>query len=212
MKLIVGLGNPDPEYEITWHNLGFRVIDRLATRAGVRRFRCESEARIAPAHLADEAVLLVKPQTYMNLSGNAVRPLLERYGLGDPGNLIVVCDDIALPLGMIRVRGQGSAGGQKGLKSVIERLGTQEFGRVRLEIKPDHPVDDLAEFVLSRIPRRQDSEVGQMIDTAADAVELVAKKGLGEAMQAFNRRVKSESEAGPPTPAPLTFLIIFFKN
>jgi len=196
MRLIAGLGNPDPEYEGTWHNLGFRVIDRLAARAGARRFRSESQARIAAAYLGDEAVLLVKPQTYMNLSGNAVRPLLERYGSGDPGNLIVVCDDIALPLGMIRVRGQGSAGGQKGLKSVIERLGTQQFGRVRLGIKPDHPVADLAEFVLSRIPRRQDAEVEQMIDTAVNAVEVMAKKGLDEAMQTFNRRVKSESEAG----------------
>src|SRR5262249_7336836 len=163
---------------------------------GVRRFRSESEARVAPAHLADEAVLLVKPQTYMNLSGNAVRPLLDRYGFGDPSNLIVVCDDIALPLGMIRVRGQGSAGGQKGLKSVIERLGNQQFGGVRLGINPDHRVADLAEFVLSRIPRRMAAEVEQMIDTAADAVALMANKGLDEAMQTFNRRVKSESEAG----------------
>src|SRR5262249_31449829 len=163
---------------------------------GVRRFRFESEARIAAAHLADEDVLLVKPHTYMNLSGNAVRPLLERYGFGDPGNLIVVCDDIALPLGMVRGRGQGSAGGREGLKSVIERLGTEQFGRVRLGIKPDHPVRDLAEFVLSRIPRRQDAEVEQVIDTAVEAVEVIAKKGLSNAMQTFNRRVKSESEAG----------------
>jgi len=138
MKLIVGLGNPDPEYEATWHNLGFRVIDGLAERKGIRRFRIESEAQVAQAECGGEPVILVKPQTYMNLSGNAVRPLLERYALGDPASLIVICDDIALPLGMIRVRGQGSAGGQKGLKSVIERLGTQQFCRVRLGIKPEH--------------------------------------------------------------------------
>jgi PTH1 family peptidyl-tRNA hydrolase len=131
----------------------------------------------------------------MNLSGNAVRPLLEHYGDGEPANLVVVCDDIALPLGMIRVRGQGSAGGQKGMKSVIEKLGSQEFGRVRLGIKPDHPVADLSDFVLSRIPRRQTAEVEQMIDTAVEAVQVLVTKGLGEAMQTFNRRVKSESEA-----------------
>jgi len=198
MKLIVGLGNPDPEYVCTWHNLGFRVIDALAERLGIRRFRLECEAQVAPAHLGNEQVLLVRPQTYMNLSGNAVRPLLDKYGAGDPAELIVVCDDIALPLGMIRVRGQGSAGGQKGLKSIIERLGTQQFGRVRLGIKPDHPVGDLADFVLSRIPRRQEAAVGEMIDTAASAVEVVAVKGIGEAMQLFNRRVKSESESEPP--------------
>jgi len=198
MKLIVGLGNPDREYEGTWHNLGFRVIDALAERQGVRRFRSECEAQVATGHLGSASVLLARPQTYMNLSGNAVRPLLDKYGAGDPAELIVVCDDIALPLGMIRVRGQGSAGGQKGLKSIIERLGTQQFGRVRLGIKPDHPVGDLADFVLSRIPRRQEAAVGEMIDTAASAVEVVAVKGIGEAMQLFNRRVKSESESEPP--------------
>jgi PTH1 family peptidyl-tRNA hydrolase len=197
MKLIVGLGNPDPEYEATWHNLGFRVIDALAARLAVRRFRSESQAQVAPAQLKDEAVLLVKPQTYMNLSGNAVRPLLERHGAGEPANLIVVCDDVALPVGMIRVRGHGSAGGQKGLKSVIERLGTEQFCRVRLGIKPDHPVGDLAEFVLSRIPRKHSAGVEQMIQMAADAVETLATRGLAEAMQAFNRRVKLESEVDP---------------
>ena len=197
MKLIVGLGNPDREYECTWHNLGFRVINALAERLGIRRFRPECEAQVAPAHIGNEQVLLVRPQTYMNLSGNAVRPLLDKYGSEDPSELIVVCDDIALPLGMIRVRGRGSAGGQKGLKSVIEKLGTQQFGRVRLGIKPDHPVGDLADFVLSRVPRKQDAAVEQMIDTAASAVEVVAVKGISEAMQLFNRRVKSESEGEP---------------
>jgi PTH1 family peptidyl-tRNA hydrolase len=197
MKLIVGLGNPDQEYEATWHNLGFRVIDGLAARLDVRRFRRESEAEVAPAELEGQRVLLIKPETYMNLSGNAVRPLLERYGDADPASLIVVCDDIALPLGMVRVRGQGSAGGQKGLKSIIERLGTQQFCRVRLGIKPDHPVGDLAEFVLSRIPRRQDPQVEQMIESAANAVETVAARGVAEAMHTFNRRVKVESEVDP---------------
>src|ERR1044071_7851985 len=147
MKLIVGLGNPGREYEETRHNFGFMLIDRLMARAGGRRFREESGAKVAEATLAGERVLLVKPQTYMNLSGGAVKPLLARYGDGDLANLIVVSDDMALPFGMMRVRGRGSAGGQKGLKSIIERLGSDQFARLRLGVKPDHPLSDLASFV-----------------------------------------------------------------
>ena len=154
MKLIVGLGNPGREYEQTRHNLGFMLIDRLMERAGGRRFRAEANAQVAEVAIAGHRVMLVKPQTFMNLSGDAVRTLLARYGEGDAKNLIVAVDDVALPFGMIRVRPKGSAGGQKGLKSIIDRLGTQEFARVRLGIKPDHEVSDLASFVLSPIPTR----------------------------------------------------------
>src|SRR4029450_6088334 len=104
--------------------------------------------------LANQRVLLVKPQTYMNLSGDAVRPLLARYSDAQTSNLIVASDDVALPFGMIRVRARGSAGGQKGLRSIIERLGTEDFSRLRLGIKPEHPVGSLPDFVLAKIPRR----------------------------------------------------------
>lgn len=191
MKLIVGLGNPGREYEATRHNLGFMLIDRLAERAGARRFRDESGAKVAEATVAGERVLLVKPQTYMNLSGNAVRPLLEKYGGGAPGELIVVVDDIALGSGIIRVRARGSAGGQKGLKSIIERLGTEEFARVRLGIKPDHPVGDLPSFVLSDIPRREREQTDEMLDRASDAVETIIAEGVGRAMSRFNERQKT---------------------
>jgi PTH1 family peptidyl-tRNA hydrolase len=127
----------------------------------------------------------------MNLSGNAVRPLLDRYGEGDPANLIVASDDVALPFGMIRVRGRGSAGGQNGLKSIIARLGTNEFARVRLGVSPDHPVDNLAAFVLSAIPKRDRARLDEMLDRAADAAEVIIKSGVERAMALFNERVKT---------------------
>jgi len=191
MKLIVGLGNPGREYEMTRHNLGFMLIDRLFERAGRRRFRDEANAKLTEVTLARERVLLAKPQTFMNLSGDAVHLLLKRYGEGAAANLIVASDDVALPFGMIRVRARGSAGGQKGLKSIIERLGTQEFARVRLGVKPDHLVDDLASFVLSPIPRRNRQKLDETLERAADAVELILTEGVERAMAAFNERVKS---------------------
>jgi peptidyl-tRNA hydrolase, PTH1 family len=186
MKLIVGLGNPGREYEMTRHNLGFRLIDTLNSRAG------ESNAKVAEVVLEDERVLLVKPQTYMNLSGDAVRPLLVRYGEGQVSNLIVVSDDVALPFGMIRVRPRGSAGGQKGLKSIIERLGSQEFARVRLGVKPDHPLSDLSDFVLSPVRKRDREQLAEILERAADAVVLILSESVERAMARFNERVKSD--------------------
>jgi PTH1 family peptidyl-tRNA hydrolase len=195
MKLIVGLGNPGREYEMTRHNLGFMLIDRLFTRGGGRRFRSESSAKVAEVTLAGQRVLLAKPQTYMNLSGDAVRPLLDRYGEGQPANLLVASDDVALPFGMIRVRARGSAGGQKGLKSIIERVGTQEFARVRLGVKPDHPLDDLSKFVLSPIRNRDREQLDETLERAVDAVAVILTEGVERAMARFNERVKSENEA-----------------
>jgi PTH1 family peptidyl-tRNA hydrolase len=195
MKLIVGLGNPGREYEMTRHNLGFMLIDRLFTLGGGRRFRSESSAKVAEVTLAGQRVLLAKPQTYMNLSGDAVRPLLDRYGEGQPANLLVASDDVALPFGMIRVRARGSAGGQKGLKSIIERVGTQEFARVRLGVKPDHPLDDLSKFVLAPIRNRDREQLDETLERAVDAVTVILAEGVGRAMARFNERVKSENDA-----------------
>jgi PTH1 family peptidyl-tRNA hydrolase len=190
MKLIIGLGNPGREYEETRHNFGFMLIDRLMARAGGRRFRDETGAKVAEVTLVGHRVLLVKPQTYMNLSGDAVKPLLARYGDGEVANVIVTSDDVALPLGMIRVRGHGSAGGQKGLKSIIERLGSDQFARVRMGVKPDHPVGDLASFVLSPIPKRDRQLLDETLDRAADAIEMILTEGVERAMARFNERVK----------------------
>src|SRR5215510_1095975 len=192
MKVVVGLGNPGQQYEITRHNLGFLLIDRLMARAGGHRFRDEASAKVAEVTLAGERVLLAKPQTFMNLSGNAVRPLLEKYGEAKPENLLVACDDVALPFGMIRVRPGGSAGGQNGLQSIIDRLGTQQFARLRLGIQPDHKVSNLKDFVLSQIPKRDLEELEHTLERAADAVETIICDGVERAMQLFNERVKAD--------------------
>lgn len=190
MKLIVGLGNPGREYEATRHNLGFMLIDKIIERAGGRRLRDEAGAKVAELTLAGERVVVVKPQTFMNLSGSAVRPLLDRYGEGNAANLIVASDDVALPLGMIRVRARGSAGGQKGLKSIIDRLGTNEFARIRLGVGPDHPVENLSAFVLGPIPKRERDRLEQMLDRGANAAEVIITSGVERAMALFNERVK----------------------
>jgi PTH1 family peptidyl-tRNA hydrolase len=187
MWLIVGLGNPGPEYAWTPHNLGFLVLDRLAEAAGANIDRPEGRSFIAKARLKEQDVLLAKPQTYMNLSGGAVAQLLERFECG-PENLIVVFDDVALPWGMIRVRERGSAGGHNGMKSIIAALGTMEFSRVRLGVQPEHPVADLAAYVL-RPMRKADLEVAaEMVDTAAEAVEMILSEGVARAMSRFNQR------------------------
>lgn len=194
MKVVVGLGNPGPEYEATRHNLGFMLIEKLFERGRGHRFRNELSARVAEVAVAGERVLLVKPQTFMNLSGSSVGPLLERYGEGDPANLIVACDDAALPFGMIRVRARGSAGGQKGLKSIIDRLRTQDFARVRMGVKPDHPIANLSDFVLAPIAKRDREQLEAMLERAADAVTSILTGGVERAQSLFNERVKVVTE------------------
>ncbi len=192
MKLVVGLGNPGSKYEMTRHNLGFMLIDRLFEKAAAYRFRDEANAQVAQIDCAGQRVLLVKPQTFMNLSGNAVRLLLDKYGETDAANLIVACDDVALPFGMLRVRARGSAGGQKGLQSIIERIGSQDFPRLRLGIKPEHSVSNLPDFVLSPIPKRDRKELEQVLERAVDAVDMILKDGVERAMSLFNERVKAD--------------------
>lgn len=191
MYLIVGLGNPGAEYELTRHNLGFLLVDLLAERAGCRVTRPEDQSLAGRGRLAGVEVALAKPQTYMNLSGDAVKALSKRYE-APPESIVVAVDDIALPFGRIRVRPGGGAGGHNGLRSVIARLGTQEFPRVRMGIAPDHPIGDMARFVLQPFPRAQREEVDKMLWTAADAVESILVEGVDKAMSRFN------SEAGSP--------------
>jgi PTH1 family peptidyl-tRNA hydrolase len=185
MKLIVGLGNPGAEYELTRHNLGFLLVDLLAERARCRVTRPEDQALVGRGRLAGVEVALAKPQTYMNLSGDSVKALATRYDAA-PADVVVGVDDVALPLGRIRVRPGGSAGGHNGLKSIIARLGTQEFPRVRMGIAPDHPVADMARFVLQPFPRAAREEMDKMLWTAADAVEVILQEGVEAAMQKYN--------------------------
>src|SRR5499427_279318 len=186
MWLIVGLGNPGPEYEWTRHNCGFMVIDELARRArkGVKAPECLSLT--ARATIGGEEALLVKPQTFMNLSGAAVAALKKKYEIEENSSILVVSDDLALPFGKIRIRARGSAGGQKGLKSIIEKLGGQDFPRLRLGVAPDHPVNDAADFVLSEFPKKDRDALAQMVAQAADAVEAVLTIGVANAMSKYN--------------------------
>ena len=188
MRLIVGLGNPGIEYAWTPHNLGFLLVDALAEEAGIRVTRPEAKSLVGLGQIAGREVVLAKPQTMMNLSGLAVRELVSRAECA-PSNVIVVCDDIALPWGMLRVRERGTAGGHNGLKSVIGALGTMEFVRVRLGVKPEEMRGDLREYVLRQIRRDEEDLVAEEIERGAEAVKVIVTEGIAAAMNRFNRRV-----------------------
>jgi peptidyl-tRNA hydrolase, PTH1 family len=192
-RLIVGLGNPGAQYDWTPHNFGFMVIDALAGRAGIRVTRPESKALVGLGSIAGHEVVLVKPQTFMNLSGGSVPPLLEKYQAQAP-ETIVISDDVALPFTRLRIRERGSAGGHNGLKSLISSLGSNEFIRVRMGCQPEHPLGDMADFVLAPIRKPDREAAGQMVSDAADAVELILAEGVQKAMGQFNRRADSDSE------------------
>jgi PTH1 family peptidyl-tRNA hydrolase len=193
MRVIVGLGNPGMEYAWTPHNLGFLAIDALAEDAGIRVTRPESKSYMGVGQIAGQDVVLAKPQTMMNLSGLAVRELVSRAEC-TPSDVIVLCDDIALPWGMLRVRERGTAGGHNGLKSVIGALGTMEFVRVRLGVKPEEMRGDLSEYVLRQIRRDEEDLVGEEIEQAVEAVKVILAEGTQVAMNRFNRRVSPQDE------------------
>ncbi len=190
--LIAGLGNPDPEYALSPHNLGFMVVDLVAGQCGAKVKRKDSGALVGQAQLEGQAILLAKPQTYMNLSGHAVAPLLEKNALG-PGNLIVVYDDHNLPWGSLRIRPGGSAGGHHGMESVIAAIGTDEFIRVRLGINPG-AVRAEPEYLLKPLRRGQLKELEDFLGTAAQAVISIVSEGAEKAMTRFNRRAPGEKE------------------
>ncbi len=183
--LIVGLGNPGPEYEMTRHNAGFMVIDRLAERWGVLVKR--TECRSLTGQLSREVlrIELVKPQTFMNLSGEAVRCLLEKESRNIE-RLIVVVDDLAIPFGNLRIRPRGSDGGHNGLKSLRSCLKTDEYTRLRIGIMPEHPVSNTSKYVLERFSNAVRAELDEVIENAADAVEYLISEGIDRAMSRFN--------------------------
>ena len=193
MRLIVGLGNPDPEYQWTPHNLGFMVVDELANRSGIRVERPEGKALVGRGKIAGEEVVLAKPQTYMNLSGVSVRDLLGKYEL-DLDDLLVLWDEKQLPWGVIRIHPEGSAGGHNGAKSVISALGTKEFARLRIGCGPNHPVGDLAAYVLRRMKKAELEVAAEAIGEAGDAVEIILTQGIDAAMNKYNRRKPAEPE------------------
>jgi PTH1 family peptidyl-tRNA hydrolase len=193
MRLIVGLGNPGIEYAWTPHNLGFLVVDVLAEDAGIRVTRPESKSLVGLGQIAGHEVVLAKPQTMMNLSGLAVRELVSRAEC-QPSDIIVVCDDTALPWGMLRIRERGTAGGHNGMKSVIGALGTTEFVRVRLGVKPEEIRGDMKEYVTRQIRRDEEDLVAEEIEQGAEAVKLILAEGTQAAMNRFNRRVSPQDQ------------------
>jgi PTH1 family peptidyl-tRNA hydrolase len=185
MRFVVGLGNPGERYRRTRHNVGFMAVDVLLARAGARPVRDEADALVAPARVAQQETLLIKPLTFMNRSGAAVELLLSRHA-GAPGDLVVVVDDVALELGRIRVRERGSHGGHNGLRSIIETLGSEEFPRVRIGVKKGELPGDLADYVLDPFPPEDVLVVQEVVGRAADAVECVIREGTPAAMNRFN--------------------------
>ena len=193
MRLIVGLGNPGSEYEWSRHNLGFMLIDKLSSTTGIELAQRVCQSRVGRGEIEGCAAKLVKPQTFMNLSGEAVACLVAKHkssspdGPAFPGEkLIVVSDDLALPFGKIRIRARGSAGGHNGLKSIIARLGTNEFTRLRIGIQPEHPVSDTKRFVLDSFSRSGRVEVEKILERGAEAVRAILRDGVQKAMTEYN--------------------------
>lgn len=193
MKLIVGLGNPGPDYEWTPHNLGFLAVDALAGRAGIRITRPESKALVGLGKVAGHEVVLAKPQTMMNLSGVSVRMLLERYE-GAPADLIVLIDETDLPWGMLRIRDRGVNSTHNGLKSIISALGTDEFVRVRMGVQPEEMWGDRREYVLRAMGREERKIAEEEVVEAAGAVEMILAEGAEKAMSRFNRKATPAEE------------------
>ena len=196
MKLIVGLGNPGIEYQFTPHNMGFLAVDRIAEQCGVRVSNRQCRALTGKAVIADHEVLLAKPETYMNLSGMSVRELVSEYEVDPARDLIVIYDELDLPLGAIRIRQRGRSAGHNGMESIIGALGSDEFVRMRLGIGPDHPVKDGARYVLGQFKKSQYEAVNQELDTAAEAVQVILDEGVAKAMSLYNRRPEPPEEEG----------------
>jgi PTH1 family peptidyl-tRNA hydrolase len=189
--LIVGLGNPGIEYQFTPHNMGFLAVDRLADEYKVRVANRHCRALTGKAVLEGHEALLAKPETYMNLSGIAVRGLVDEYEVDPAQDLIVIYDELDLPFGHIRIRPRGSSAGHNGMESIIGALGSEEFTRVRMGINPGRPLKEGAPYLLSPIKRSQEEAAAEMIDTAAGAVKVILTEGVLKAMNRFNRKAES---------------------
>ncbi len=192
MKLIVGLGNPGIEYQFTPHNAGFLVLDRIAEQCNATIDRRRWRSLIGKVTIAGEDAVLAKPETFMNLSGMAVREMLADIEIDPARDLIVIHDEMDFPMGVMRIRERGSSAGHNGVESIIGAVGSQEFVRVRLGVAPDHAVKDGARYVLSQFKKSQYAAVDEMLERAAEAVNVIVKEGAAVAMNRFNRKPEPE--------------------
>ena len=193
MKLIVGLGNPGPEYELTPHNLGFLVVDRIADEQKVEVRNRQCRALTARTVIEQEQVILAKPETFMNLSGAAVRELVSKLEIVPETDLIVIQDELDLPFGILRIHRNRSSAGHNGIESIINSLGTKDFPRIRIGVAPERKVKDGKEYLLSPMRKAQLKMLDPIIVDAAEAATMIVKEGPAVAMQRFNRREPEES-------------------
>lgn len=190
MYLIAGLGNPGKQYERTRHNMGFDTVDELVDRHRIPGSGIQHKAMYGKGMIAGEKVILAKPLTYMNLSGDSVREFINYYKIDPETELIVIYDDIDLEPGQIRIRKKGSAGGHNGMKSIIAQLGTQNFYRIKVGVGAKPAGWDLADYVLGRFSTKEREEVDKAIEEAADAVEVILGEGIDAAMNKYNAKKK----------------------
>lgn len=192
MFIIAGLGNPDRQYEGTRHNVGFDVIDRIAEKYNIAVDTKKHRAYIGKGIIQGQKVILAKPQTYMNLSGESIRSLVDYYKIDEENELLVIYDDISLDVGQLRIRAKGSAGGHNGIKNIIAHLGTQVFPRVKVGVGEKPKGYDLADYVLGHFSKAEKELMDEGYDSAVRAAELIVSGEITEAMNEFNRRKKEE--------------------
>ena len=193
MIIIAGLGNPDSKYENTRHNAGFRAIDELADKYGIEVTERKHRAYVGKGSIGGEKVLLMKPQTYMNLSGESIGAALRFYNEA-PENLIVLCDDVYLDMGVLRIREKGSAGGHNGLKNIIQEIGSDAFKRVRIGVGKQPEKTDLINFVLSRFTKAEQETMAEAYKNAADAAAMIVTDGAYKAMNSFNGKSVKQAD------------------
>jgi len=195
---VVGLGNPEDSYKGTRHNVGFETVNKLCFdhKISIRKYKRKCRAYVGEGNIGGIGAVFAKPQTYMNLSGESARAILDFYKI-PPSGLIVVCDDVNLPAGDVRVREKGGAGGHNGLKNIISRLSTEEFIRVRIGIGAKPEGSDLAGYVLGRVGKGEFDTIVDGITRAGRAVETIMREGVGAAMCKFNKKAAAPSDAQP---------------
>ena len=192
MYIIVGLGNPGKDYKNTRHNIGFDVIDVIADKANISVMEKKHKALVGKGVVAGQKVILAKPQTYMNLSGESVRSLLDYYKVDETDELIVISDDISLPPGQIRIRKKGSAGGHNGLKNIIAHLGHDSFHRIKMGVGEKPKGFDLADYVLGHFDKTDRAIMDDAALDAVAAIEMILTEGADTAMNHYNKKVKAE--------------------